>query len=108
MITRKEYESAVKVINDYRDQLKIEHKEVSRKAFMLSIGGDGITALSKIGETSASVRLINVLKYGGYDYYKTTVYDLYKVPKNKLCKLSGFGRQSMNELENIYEEAGLR
>jgi hypothetical protein len=106
MITKKQYDEAIKTVNLYVRQLE-----------SMSNNAKGYTAETKLSEVSMSKRLNNSLEViavniVGYDnrhnFGEVTLSQIANERKKDFYMLRNFGHKSMAELEGILLNAGLK
>lgn len=110
MVTHKQFEEAIKVVEEYKNQLFNEYKNVSDvidKLNPVSINKRD----TKIIDTDLGVRTINLLRKAsssyGFVFSNMTINDLSVIPLSKFKKTTGFGRKSMLELKSLCHYAGV-
>lgn len=103
MITREEYESALKIVKDYQEQVTNEYNRL--KAEVSIIETKFVTSDSKICE-SVSARLCSSLMRIDIDVHGK-LSDLKGISVNNLYKIRNTGKKTIQELIEICAIAGV-
>ena len=111
MITRKEFERALKIVNKYSSQIELHYKEVNDKVNNVSKLAN-ITKDSKLGDVDLSVRLINILRANEDKFnidasWNMKLEELSNVSMSKFLECRVAGKKTLHELKEVCYYAGV-
>jgi len=111
MITKKEFDKAMKTVNDYKLQLEDQLKYINKE--LIGLGKFAyVHAETKLYDTDCSVRLLNILKsdediIGISINFETKVADFSKVSLSDFKKCRRVGIATIKELKELCFFAGV-
>lgn len=110
MITRKQYETALEIISEYRNQIKREYEEIRYEISFTH------TSDTKLENTHMSVKLYNILRSNArkfnlnvdyFDKNSSTIADLKNISMSEFLTVRLCGKKTLEELKNICIHAGV-
>ena len=105
--TYKEFQEALKIVNNYKNQIENHYKEVEKQYKEINRFA-GVTKETKILDIeNIEVRTLNCLKAGEYLDWETKIKDFENVKISELKKIRGFGKKSISEIKEICFFAGV-
>lgn len=105
--TYKEFQEALKIVNNYKNQIEKHYKEVKKQHKEINKFA-GVTKETKIIDIDhIEVRTVNCLKAGDYLDWETKVKDFENVKISELKRLRNFGNKSLQEIKEICFYAGV-
>ena len=102
-ITREQYNKALQICWDYKNQLRLESSLVSDNVHEVTIKHLDVTVDSHITYTDLSVRAINILRSVDVDYVK----DLKDFTVRDIRKIRRCGKQTFYEIIEMCNTVGL-
>ena len=106
--TYKEFQEALKIVNNYKNQIEKHYKEVEKQYKEINRFA-GVTKETKIMDIDhIEVRTLNCLKAGEYLDWETKVKDFENVKISELKRLRNFGNKSLQEIKEICFYAGVK
>tara|TARA_B110000093_G_C12795677_1_gene336627 strand:+ start:289 stop:666 length:378 start_codon:yes stop_codon:yes gene_type:complete len=105
--TFKEFQEALKIVNNYKNQTEKHYKEVKKQYKEINKYA-GVTKETKIMDIDhIEVRTLNCLKAGKYLDWETKVKDFENIKISELKRLRNFGSKSLQEIREICFYAGV-
>lgn len=103
----KEFQEALKIINNYKNQIEKHYKEVERQHKEINKFAS-ITKETKIYDIDhITVRTLNCLRAYEYLNRETRVKDFENVKISELYRLKNFGNKSIQQIKEICFYAGV-
>jgi len=109
-ITFKQYKTALKIVKDFQSQvsdLNSDFKDSINKLKKLNFYNENVTPGTIIRNAGLSVRACNCLINFNKSSMSMTVRELSKIPMSEIWKAKNFGKKSMEEIINLYNNVGL-
>ena len=100
-VTKEEYENAITIVNQYRDQLIQELKLVTKET-------NNINPTTLLVDCNLSVRAKSVLHAAGHNPNETMIIELTKYKLSELRRFRNMGNKSIDEIQSALHEAGLK
>lgn len=102
MITREEYNRALKIIKEYRTQLDNHYQEVNNDFNSLNKFYD-VNKETRIVDTDCSVRTLNIIKMMDID----KISDFSTISISDMKKHKNFGKKTLEEVKEMCFYAGV-
>ena len=104
MITNEEYQKALSIVKEYRQQCVNVITEIDKNTDKYSEFRN-----TKLVDTPLSVRALNVLFYNDFElnYYDSLVKDLANISRTELLRCRNFGKKSLVEIDNLCKQANI-
>ena len=108
MTTYREFQKALKIVNDYKNQIDKHHKEVEKQYKEINRFA-GITRETIIMDIRhIEVRTLNCLVSAGYLNWETKVKDFENIRISELLIIRNFGNKSLKDIKEICFYAGVK
>lgn len=105
--TYEDFKKALKIVNDYKNEIESHYKEVERKHKEINRFAS-VTKETKLMDIEyLEVRTLNCLRSGDYLDRETKVKDFESVKISELKRLRNFGSKSLQEVKEICFYAGV-
>jgi len=105
--TYKDFKKALKIVNDYKNEIERHYKEVERQHKEINRFAS-VTKETKLMDIEyLEVRTLNCLKAADLLDWETKVKDFNNVKISELKKLRNFGSKSLQEVKEICFYAGV-
>ena len=103
-ITQKEYNKALQLCYEYKEQLRIEYHGAYANYKEVTIKHINVTPESSISATDLSVRAYNALRYDDVHFVK----DIAKYSIKDLLRFRNLGKKSLEEIKELCVNVGIK